>query len=257
MPITRRTLLAGAAAMTIAPAVEASKKDTYLYELRVYHCHPGRAAALHTRFQKRTIGIFKRCGMEVMGFWDVNGKENDVVYMVRHKNRDAREKAWKAFGKDPEWTLAVKESEEKDGPIVAKADTYLFNATDFSPAVKTGQKGDARLYELRTYTSSPGNLERLVQRFRGGTVKLFEKHGMENSVYGTLDADQPAAKETLIYLLVHKSEAARNESFKNFGSDPEWRAHLAKSEQDAGGPLTAPGGVKSEPLKPTSYSPMR
>ena len=243
--------------MTIAPAVEASKKDTHLYELRVYHCHPGRAAALHTRFQKRTIGIFKRCGMEVMGFWDVNGKENDVVYMVRHKNRDAREKAWKAFGKDPEWTLAVKESEEKDGPIVAKADTYLFNATDFSPAVKTGQKGDARLYELRTYTSSPGNLERLVQRFRGGTVKLFEKHGMENSVYGTLDADQPAAKETLIYLLVHKSEAARNESVKTFGSDPEWRAHLAKSEQDAGGPLTAPGGVKSELLKPTSYSPMR
>ena len=257
MPITRRTLLAGAAAMTIAPAVEASKKDTYLYELRVYHCHPGRAAALHTRFQKRTIGIFKRCGMEVMGFWDVNGKENDVVYMVRHKNREAREKAWKAFGKDPEWTLAVKESEEKDGPIVAKADTYLFNATDFSPAVKTGQKGDARLYELRTYTSSPGNLERLVQRFRGGTVKLFEKHGMENSVYGTLDADQPAAKETLIYLLVHKSEAARNESFKNFGADPDWKAHLAKSEQDAGGPLTAPGGVKSELLKPTSYSPMR
>jgi len=257
MPITRRTLLAGAAAMTIAPAVEASKKDTYLYELRVYHCHPGRAAALHTRFQKRTIGIFKRCGMEVMGFWDVNGKENDVVYMVRHKNREAREKAWKAFGKDPEWTLAVKESEEKDGPIVAKADTYLFNATDFSPAVKTGQKGDARLYELRTYTSSPGNLERLVQRFRGGTVKLFEKHGMENSVYGTLDADQPAAKETLIYLLVHKSEAARNESFKNFGGDPEWKAHLAKSEQDAGGPLTAPGGVKSELLKPTSYSRMR
>ncbi len=257
MPITRRTLLAGAAAMTIAPAVEASKKDTYLYELRVYHCHPGRAAALHTRFQKRTIGIFKRCGMEVMGFWDVNGKENDVVYMVRHKNREAREKAWKAFGKDPEWTLAVKESEEKDGPIVAKAETYLFNATDFSPAVKTGQKGDARLYELRTYTSSPGNLERLVQRFRGGTVKLFEKHGMENSVYGTLDADQPAAKETLIYLLVHKSEAARNESFKNFGADPDWKAHLAKSEQDAGGPLTAPGGVKSELLKPTSYSPMR
>jgi hypothetical protein len=177
--------------------------------------------------------------------------------MVRHKNRDAREKAWKAFGKDPEWALAVKESEEKDGPIVAKADIYLFNATDFSPEVKTGQKGDPRLYELRTYTSSPGNLERLVQRFRGGTVKLFEKHGMENSVYGTLDADQPAAKETLIYLLVHKSEAARNESFKNFGADPEWRAHLAKSEQDAGGPLTAPGGVKSELLKPTSYSPMR
>jgi hypothetical protein len=56
---------------------------------------------------------------------------------------------------------------------------------------------------------------------------------------------------------VHKSEAARNESFKNFGADPDWKAHLAKSEQDAGGPLTAPGGVKSLMLKPTSYSPMR
>ncbi|MFY8052678.1 MAG: NIPSNAP family protein, partial [Armatimonadaceae bacterium] len=107
MPLTRRTLLAGAAAMTIAPVATAAKKDTYLYELRVYHCHPGRTAALHTRFQKRTIGIFKRCGMEVMGFWDAIGAPNDVVYLVRHKNREAREKAWQAFGKDPEWPLAV------------------------------------------------------------------------------------------------------------------------------------------------------
>ena len=253
----RRTLLLGATAMTLTSASYAAKPDTALYELRVYHCHPGRTTALHTRFQKRTIGIFKRCGMDVLGFWDSLANENDVVYLLRHKNREAREKSWKSFGKDPEWAVAVKESEGTDGPIVAKVDTFLVNPTDFSPIIKLGEKGEPRLYELRTYTATPGNLARLTQRFRGGTVKLFKKHGIESSIYGTLEADQPGASDTLIYFVIHKDEASRNESFKNFGSDPEWKVWLAKSEQDAGGSLTMPCGVKSVLLKPTAYSVMR
>ena len=39
---------------------------------------------------------------------------------------------------------------------------------------------DTRVYELRIYHAAPGKLDDLNKRFRDHTVKLFEKHGMEN-----------------------------------------------------------------------------
>ena len=39
------------------------------------------------------------------------------------------------------------------------------------------------VFELRTYTSTPGNLDKLLARFRDHTMGLFEKHGMTNIGY--------------------------------------------------------------------------
>ena len=40
-----------------------------LYELRVYHCVPGRLPDLLKRFDTITLGIWKRHGIEQAGFW--------------------------------------------------------------------------------------------------------------------------------------------------------------------------------------------
>jgi hypothetical protein len=37
------------------------------------------------------------------------------------------------------------------------------------------KKVSGRLYELRTYTTHPGRLEALHQRFKNHTIKLFER----------------------------------------------------------------------------------
>ena len=47
--------------------------------------------------------------------------------------------------------------------------------------MKAEQGGqDERVFEMRTYTATKGNLDGLNGRFRDHTLKLFEKYGMTN-----------------------------------------------------------------------------
>jgi hypothetical protein len=77
---------------------------------------------------------------------------------------------------------------------------------------------DDRLFEIRTYTSAEGKLDNLVARFRDHTVKLFEKHGMQNIGYW-VPKDAP---NTLIYILAYKNADAAKASWDAFRKDPEW-----------------------------------
>jgi hypothetical protein len=74
--------------------------------------------------------------MQIVGFWGPTdkekGAENTLVYLLAYPNREAREKAWKAFGADPEWQAARKKSEE-NGKLVDKVDSAILMATDYSP----------------------------------------------------------------------------------------------------------------------------
>ena len=126
--------------------------------------------------------------------------------------------------------------------------------TDYSPKPKIEQKS-GRVFELRTYTTHPGKLKDINARFRDHTIELFKKHGMENLWYWNKTADQKDAETTLIYLLAHKSQDAAKASFDAFRQDPDWIK--ARTESEKPGPITIQGGVKSEFLKPTDYSPMK
>jgi hypothetical protein len=176
--------------------------------------------------------------------------------VLAYPNREAREAAWKAFGSDPDWKSAAAASEAK-GKLVSKADQLFLQATDYSPEVKPSVGAGERVFELRTYTTTPGNLGALNDRFRQHTVKLFEKHGMTNLFYWTPMADQPGAENTLIYFLSHASEEAAKKSFEAFRADPDWTAARNASEERAGSSLTVPDGVKSVFFKATDYSPTR
>src|ERR1051326_4283719 len=91
---------------------------------------------------------------------------------------------------------------------------------------------DSRVYELRTYTATPGKLDAVLARFRDHTCKLFEKHGMVNIAYWVPMDPADGAGEKLVYLLEHKSREAAKESWKNFNADPEWQAGRKASEAD-------------------------
>ncbi len=110
---------------------------------------------------------------------------------------------------------------------------------------------------MRTYIAGPDKLDHLNARFRDHTCKLFEKHGIQNIAYWVPMSDQAGAKDTLLYIVSHKSQAASKESFAAFGRDPEWSAALKGSEQKAGGPLTVKDGIKSVFMKATDYSPIK
>ncbi|WP_461150772.1 NIPSNAP family protein [Spirosoma pulveris] len=85
----------------------------------------------------------------------------------------------------------------------------------------------SKFYEVRIYYPTPGKYAEIVDRFRQYTTKIFEKHGMENIGYWT---PTDTARKELIYILAYPSREARDASWKAFGSDPEWKAVVAKTE---------------------------
>src|SRR6266700_1514018 len=107
---------------------------------------------------------------------------------------------------------------------------------------------ETRCYELRTYYAAPGKLDALNARFRNHTMRIFEKHGMANIGYW-MPVDNPDNK--LIYILAFPNREAARQSWKEFGSDPDWQKVVKESE--ANGKLVA----KVEPifLTATDYSP--
>lgn len=238
----------------LAPISSTAAEDTRLFEMRIYYANEGKLDDLHARFRDHTCKLFEKHGMQNVGYWvPLENPEQKLVYVLAYPDKAAREASWKGFMGDADWQAAYKKSHE-NGPLVKKVESFFMTATDFSPAIKAAIKSPDRTFELRTYTTTDGNLGRLDARFRDHTVKLFAKHGMENFAYWHLAADQKDADKTLVYLLGHKSKDAAAESFGKFRDDPAWKAAREASEKAAGGSLTAPGGVKSEFLKPTDYS---
>jgi len=111
---------------------------------------------------------------------------------------------------------------------------------------------DTRVFELRTYTATPGKIEALHARFRDHTIKLFEKHQM--TVIGFWrPTDEEQAKRQLVYLLAFPSQEAGAKRWKDFQADPEWNAVKEASEKN--GSLVE--RIESVYLTPTSYSPLK
>lgn len=242
--------------LTASPTMPAAEPDTRVYELRIYTAQPGKLDALNARFRDHTAKLFEKHGMTNVGYWTpIVNPESKLIYLLAFPNAAAREKSWQAFLADPEWKRVRQESEAA-GPIVAKMESRVLTATNYSPPIQA-TKLPERVFEMRTYTATPGRLAALNERFRNHTLKLFERHGMTNVGYWTLAKNEPGAADTLIYFLAHKSADAAKASFGAFRNDPDWVAAKKSSEERAGGSLTAPDGVKSVFLKPTDYSPMQ
>jgi hypothetical protein len=261
--MTIRTLssLALAVGVSTTSALAADKApDGRLYELRTYHAAPGKLDALLTRFREHTVELFNKHGMTNVGYWlPVDNKDNVLVYLLAYPDKAAREADWKAFSDDPEWQKTRSES-EKDGTLVTGVDQVFMTSTDFSPGF-TPLSGDKteHLFEMRTYTTTPGHLPNLHKRFRDHTLGFFNTHHMTSLGYYQPVEGQPGHDDKLIYFLAHSpEEGAAAASWKAFQADPGWIAAKKASEDEAGGSLTVvPDGVKSVFLKATDFSPVK
>lgn len=226
-----------------------------VYELRIYHTHPGKMPDLLKRFREHTTALFERHGMVNVGYWlPVEEKDQDkLYYFLKHASRDAAKASWKAFSDDPEWKEVAKAS-EANGKIVAKVESTYVAPTDYTPAEIPNLTG-GHVFELRTYTTNEGKLPDLDARFRDHTIALFKKHGMTNVLYThPMDTDKGAG-HILIYLLAHDSVAAAKKSFDEFRADPDWIK--ARDASEANGKLLQISPPASIFLTPTDFSKLK
>ncbi len=128
--------LPAASTLMSEPGPEATAGTARVFELRTYTAPPGKLEALNARFRDHTIALFKKHGMEVVGFWEPLDKEagagEKLVYILAHQSRAAAEASWKSFREDPEW-VKVKADSEVAGPLTTKIESVFLAATDYSP----------------------------------------------------------------------------------------------------------------------------
>jgi hypothetical protein len=124
-------------ATAFSPEIVAEKRDTpRLFEMRVYHSPTyTQLRALHERFAGPEIKIFHRCGIHpvLYGSTVIGGNMPNLTYLIPFENLAAREKAWAAFGADPDWIKTRQESVEKFGQITAVNDLAIYRAAAYSP----------------------------------------------------------------------------------------------------------------------------
>ncbi len=225
-------------------------KDTKLYELRIYHCEPGKLPDLINRFKNHTMKLFEKHGMTNVGYWiPTSPDSNSLYYVLSYPDLAHRDSSWKHFGNDEEWKK-VRASSEANGKIVSSVESIYMDPEDFTPAIKGSKSKPERVFELRTYTILPGKYSDIETRFRDHTMKIFKSHGMTNIAYWKTHEKDPSATPRLIYLLAHASERAAKKSFDDFRVDPAWVAVRDASEKN--GKIV--DNIKSVFLKPLEFS---
>jgi len=116
-------------------AAEKHEKPRY-FELRTYRS-PSRPqlAGLHERFAGPEIKIFHRVGIHPLFYSStlIGANVPNLVYLIPFDSLAAREQAWNAFGVDPDWAKARKESIDKYGQLNSVNDISIFRAAPYSP----------------------------------------------------------------------------------------------------------------------------
>ncbi len=125
-----------------SPAIKVGESNAArVFELRTYTATEGKLDNLNARFRDHTVKLFEKHGMTNWVYWNyLKGTKGDdamLVYFLTHESREAAQKSFGTFAKDPDWVAARKASEEKAGGSLTAAkdgvkSVYL-KATDYSP----------------------------------------------------------------------------------------------------------------------------
>jgi hypothetical protein len=130
-PAPQRALAARPATPPCGPGVDIKNaaRDSRCFELRIYTLAPGSSAdVLHARFRERTIALFRKHGMTVIGFWQPVARLDQLVYILAYRDAVARDSAWAAFNADPDWVRTRSEMQ-----VSVDVDNTFMMATDYSP----------------------------------------------------------------------------------------------------------------------------
>ena len=119
--------------MRLTPYSPEPRITTNIQEWRVYDAMPGKLPALHSRFADHTSYLFKRHGIQEVGYWTEEvGTSNRLVYMLGFNDLGERQQKWAAFAADPDWQKARAES-ERDGVLTKKTYSTIMQPTPYSP----------------------------------------------------------------------------------------------------------------------------
>jgi NIPSNAP len=122
-------------AFKAAPEIEVPQKQPRIFELRTYENHSKKANLTKIRmFETGEIAIFRRAGLQPVFFGETlaGALLPNITYMLTFRDFDARQKAWSAFGQDPEWKKLSSTPGFTDAEIVCNITNCILAPAAFS-----------------------------------------------------------------------------------------------------------------------------
>lgn len=112
-----------------------AKRPARIFEIRMYESNNSSTLRRKVNmFNSGEIAIFRRVGMVPVFFGEmiVGPRMPNLVYMLGYDDLAAREKAWRAFGSDPEWAKMRETPGWADAEIVSNISNFLVSPAPFS-----------------------------------------------------------------------------------------------------------------------------
>jgi hypothetical protein len=205
----------------------------WFYELRTYrfktseqeqrteqYLQKALLPALH-RANIKTVGVFKPVETDT-----TYGKL--IVVLIPYRSLDQFEKMSSVLDKDKQYQNDGREYIDApyNNPPYARVERILLKAFSGMPEIgvpKFSTPASERVYELRSYEGHTEKIYRNKVRMfnEGDEVGLFKRLGFNAVFYGEVlvGSEMP----NLMYMTTFETQASRDEHWKAFGNDPQWK----------------------------------
>ncbi len=210
------------------------KTDTHeLYEFRIYHYTSAeQGIQINQYLEQALLPGLHRQGIKNIGVFSAisndTARVKDIYLLIPYPSLAAKLKADDHLLNDKDYLAAGKGYIEAayDKAPYARFETILMQAFRLAPAMqKPALSGprENRVYELRSYESATEKIYRnKVEMFNeGGEITLFKRLGFNAVFYA--DVISGSKMPNLMYMTCFEDKASRDEHWKTFSADPEWK----------------------------------
>jgi len=198
-----------------------------LYELRVYRLKPTRFSGpnFDNYIKTALIPALNRYGVKNIGVYSEIGKSEPtkIYLLIPYPSFSHYFQIPSQIKNDNEYKLASSayHALPLDKMVYSRYDTSIMLAFDGIPRLIL-PNSNAQIFELRTYQGySEDAVRRKVLMFNKEELEIFKNTGMNSVFFG--DNIAGPNLPCLTYMLAFKSMEERNEAWKTFLADTDWK----------------------------------
>lgn len=222
-------------------------------ELRIYELKFGSPqSSIENYLKDALIPALNRQGVKTVGVFREIGKTDPgkVYVLIPHASMDAFAQSATRLAADADYAKASQNYNTltPDKPPYTRFTTSLMSAFDALPQLLVPDTKASRIFELRTYESySEDAARRKVLMFNKDELPVFYKVKLNPVFFGQVVAGEHMP--CLTYMLTFKDMAERDENWKQFGADPDWKRMSSSAEY-----ANTVSNIIRVFLEPTPYS---
>jgi hypothetical protein len=220
--------------------VMAQKSAQEFYELRVYNYNgQDNENKLDKYFGEALVPALHRAGIKTVGVFKTSPadtiSQKRMYVLIPYHSLDMIEKLSSTLAKDKTYLSAGADflSAPYDASAFTRMEKIILKAFPTRPQLKkstlTGDK-QSRIYELRSYESPTEALfHNKVKMFNDGDeVGIFDKLSFNPIFYSEVIAG--SHMPNLMYMTTFENKESRDEHWKAFGADDQWKKLSGSSE---------------------------